>query len=67
MDGGCVAEDWGAYYRIPRYLVIRFIFRVCGISMMGLYLLAYDIFGVYDLVGAKKMYYTLRIKSEQFW
>ena len=35
--------------------------------MMGLYLLAYDIFGVYDLVRAKKMYYTLRIKSEQFW
>ena len=29
--------------------------------MMGLYLLAYDIFDVYDLVGAKKMYYTLRV------
>ena len=42
-------------------------FRVCTISMMGLYLLAYDIFEVYDLVGAKKMYYTLRVKSEQFW
>ena len=34
-------------------------FCVCTISMMGLYLLAYDIFEVYDLVGAKKMYYTL--------